>query len=87
MTTVTAIERMEIASARLDAWLESFDKLDDPIEAALDDLGGWVEELCAVRTDECYPHGDKDCVPCTDGAATGVQKMYGRLRELWEART
>ena len=84
---MTPTERMEIASARLNAWLESFDKLDDPIETALDDLGGFVDELTQWNGGEsCWMHSDIACKPCRELTTSELGTAYTAVRELWEAR-
>ena len=84
--TLTPEQRLSFAHERLDAWLADLSKLDDPIEAALDDLGGFLDELHCVVTDECA-HAKTRCWDCVQGNVRATQEEYGRLRELWERRS
>jgi hypothetical protein len=89
MTTHTPEELHEIgqrAITRLDAWLKDISKQEDPIETALDDLHGFLEELEQVRDEQCWLHSEKMCVPCLSLHITEANTAMGRLRELWEAR-
>jgi hypothetical protein len=86
MTTMTAEQRMKIASARLDAWLESFDKLDDPIETALNDVSAYADELSQLVEGSCWNHARTDCLPCMKTAVSALGDSDRRLRDLWEAR-
>lgn len=88
MSTMTPEERMEVARVKLDAWLGDFAKLESPIDGALDDLGGFVDELTQFNAGiKCWLHGDVACKPCRELTTSELGTAYTALRELWEART
>ena len=88
MTAHTPEELHEIgqrAIARLDAWLRDIGKLESPIDGALDDLYGFLEELRCVVEVECS-HARSKCWDCVQNNVHATRESYERLYKLWEAR-
>jgi hypothetical protein len=78
---MTPEERARV-NERLDAWLADFAKLESPIEGALDDLHGWIEEAKAPTCDK----GKQNCPDCLQNAVHGVAEAFEHLRILWTER-